>query len=334
MKITSRRLMLGAKVLLAGGLLVYIYHSGLLRIGDLSGLVSHPALGVGALALLSGSIIIAGLRWGCLIRAQGMRISNGKSVAAYYAGMFISQFLWGGMSGDAYRVYHLIRQVSDNKGGATLSVMMDRLLGLSALLTLGLSISIFHWKTIFSHAILVTLELSFATLLVMMIVLLVAGLFFSDFILERWMSSGWEKDVFLKRVTWKLFQAAALYRRQMKVLWIGWFLSFLVHFFALGALILVALALNLGSLGVSDYLLVTPWAQLINYLPLTPGGLGVGEGAFAKLCQLVEPFPPSSAAYASIFLALRAVGALATLPGAAVHFLQCRQDTLRGDVHA
>jgi hypothetical protein len=49
--------------------------------------------------------------------------------------------------------------------------------------------------------------------------------------------------------------------------------------------------------------------------PLTPGGLGVGEAAFARACDVLEA-QRSGAAYATVFLAYRCLGFLAALPGA------------------
>ena len=45
-------------------------------------------------------------------------------------------------------------------------------------------------------------------------------------------------------------------------------------------------------------------ANIANTIPLTPGGLGIGEGAFDQVCRMLES-KPSGAAYGSIFLAFR-----------------------------
>ena len=48
--------------------------------------------------------------------------------------------------------------------------------------------------------------------------------------------------------------------------------------------------------------------------PLTPGGLGVGETAFTRACDVLEA-QRSGTAYATVFLAYRCPGFLAALPG-------------------
>ena len=43
-----------------------------------------------------------------------------------------------------------------------------------------------------------------------------------------------------------------------------------------------------------------PLTLVVNALPLTPSGLGVGEAAFDQICRWLEPVP-SGAAYSTFF---------------------------------
>jgi uncharacterized membrane protein YbhN (UPF0104 family) len=57
-----------------------------------------------------------------------------------------------------------------------------------------------------------------------------------------------------------------------------------------------------------------PLTLVVNALPLTPSGIGVGEAAFDQICRWLEP-TPSGAAYSSIFFAFRLVSTLTCIPG-------------------
>jgi glycosyltransferase 2 family protein len=53
---------------------------------------------------------------------------------------------------------------------------------------------------------------------------------------------------------------------------------------------------------------------VVNALPLTPNGIGVGEAAFDQICHWLEPLS-SGSAYSSIFFAFRIVSMSICLPG-------------------
>jgi glycosyltransferase 2 family protein len=57
-----------------------------------------------------------------------------------------------------------------------------------------------------------------------------------------------------------------------------------------------------------------PLTSMVNALPLTPRGIGVGEAAFDQICPWLEP-TLSGAAYSSIFFAFRVVSSLTCIPG-------------------
>jgi len=67
-------------------------------------------------------------------------------------------------------------------------------------------------------------------------------------------------------------------------------------------------------LSAADYMFAVPLTLMVNALPLTPGGIGVGEAAFDQICRWLEP-TPSGAAYSSIFFAFRVVSTLTCIPG-------------------
>lgn len=95
-----------------------------------------PALTV--LVLLAVDRVVVIWRWLVLIRASGHQVSA-KSVAwIYLVSSFIGIPTPAGMGGDAVRAYTLSQRTSEG-GAAVASVAADRLLGLTAILLVGLS---------------------------------------------------------------------------------------------------------------------------------------------------------------------------------------------------
>jgi hypothetical protein len=87
--------------------------------------------------------ILATVRWQILLRIQGIRLSWLRAGAIVMIGLFFNQFLPGGIGGDAMRLYFVFKLAPGRKVSATLSVAMDRLLGLLTLLFLsGMSLSL------------------------------------------------------------------------------------------------------------------------------------------------------------------------------------------------
>jgi uncharacterized membrane protein YbhN (UPF0104 family) len=80
------------------------------------------------------------------------------------------------------------------------------------------------------------------------------------------------------------------------------------------AVLALAEAIKIGMLSAADYMFAVPLTLIVNALPLTPSGIGVGEAAFDQICRWLEPIP-SSAAYSSIFFAFRVVSTLTCIPG-------------------
>jgi glycosyltransferase 2 family protein len=91
-------------------------------------------------------------------------------------------------------------------------------------------------------------------------------------------------------------------------------LALVTQIFTVFAVLAIAEAVKIGVLSAADYMFAVPLTLIVNALPLTPSGIGVGEAAFDQICRWLEP-RPSGAAYSSIFFAFRVVSTLTCIPG-------------------
>ncbi len=90
-------------------------------------------------ALLAGAIspIAATLRWWILLRVQSVFLPLKRVSEFYMVGAFFNLFLLGSTGGDAVKAFYVLRESPpERRAGAILAVIMDRLLGLLALIGL------------------------------------------------------------------------------------------------------------------------------------------------------------------------------------------------------
>ena len=67
-----------------------------------------------------------------------------------------------------------------------------------------------------------------------------------------------------------------------------------------------------SALGPLDYTIALGAGMIGNILPLTPGGIGIGEGTFAFICRILENHA-TTAAFGTIFLSFRLAGIISLL---------------------
>ncbi len=90
-------------------------------------------------ALLAGAIspVAATLRWWILLRVQSVFLPLKRVSEFYMVGAFFNLFLLGSTGGDAVKAFYVLRESPpERRAGAILAVIMDRLLGLLALILL------------------------------------------------------------------------------------------------------------------------------------------------------------------------------------------------------
>ncbi len=301
-------LRLGIGVALIGLLL----WAGLLDVAVLAAALRHPLLLVAALPALFGTLLVAALRWHILLRVQSIRLPGLSTLRVVLASSFFSTFLPGALGGDLLRSAYIVRAAHGRASTGLLSIVMDRALGLAGLLVVSALVALAHPRLV-PHEI--TAVLSTTVLVLGAAVLLLSRI-------ARALARGaprpprsWRAG--LAKSMHELDTAIATYRRATRALAAGLLLSMLVCALDIAGLLLVTRAIGIDALPWMQQALACTLALIANTLPFTPGGLGVGEAAFANVALVLEPVH-TGAPYATAFLAYRCVTILSTVPGAFV----------------
>jgi hypothetical protein len=96
----------------------------------------HWEFAVAAFVALALQFPISGLKWRAALRVCNVNLSFGRLTQFYCISHFVGQFLPTSIGGDAYRIYRVLPLVEPRSRAVT-SILLDRIIGLGALLFLG-----------------------------------------------------------------------------------------------------------------------------------------------------------------------------------------------------
>jgi glycosyltransferase 2 family protein len=271
-----------------------------------------PSAVVTCLGLLCLSLVLAALRWSILLRAFGVSIPFVNVFHFVAIGLMANVLLLGMAGGDAIRGIYAWRALGRGGGRVAVSVLADRLFALFAVLFISLAFSLLYWHRMQQVPALAALGISIiaaATACVIGTCILFAApklMPALEAVFSRW------------RLMANLFgQVRGLIlvlQTNPRSLLSAFALALATQILAVLGVLVLAEAINIGELRGADYILAVPLTLVVNALPLTPSGIGVGEAAFDQICRWLES-TPSGAAYSSIFFAFRVVSTLLCIPG-------------------
>ena len=223
----------------------------------------------------------AAVRFGVLLRVQGIRLSNARVGALFFIGMFYNQFMPGGTGGDIIKSYLLLKETKDKKAGALLAVLFDRLIGLIALIIItGVLIALrYHWLASVPE----TRRLLYILLIVLgsSLLALVSSFIITGFNLLHSLPHRFPGRE-------KLIEVAAayhLYARHWRATLIGFAMSVIAHLGTFLTFLCVAYALHAQDMRnvpptpvpVVDFFAIMPIERTISSLPISFGGAGWRE---------------------------------------------------------
>tara|TARA_A100001015_G_scaffold321242_1_gene450974 strand:+ start:2290 stop:3234 length:945 start_codon:yes stop_codon:yes gene_type:complete len=214
------------------------------------------------------TIIIATIRWHLILKSLNFKIDFRKVLEIVYIGTFFNNLLIGGYGGDALRVYYIFNASEEKKLSLSLSVLVDRLIGF-----LGLSII----GTIFLFQILNITEIyeyliQYINIYIIILILLLICSFY--------IFNSFKK---VREILIKFFN----YLLNNKIIFCNCLILSIILFSIV----------NYSVYIISDYIFnfeiylkqiffSNSVTVVMNSLPITPGGFGIGELSFVKLNNL------------------------------------------------
>ena len=249
-------------------------------------------------------IYISSLKWQLFIETKGERISVLKLFILYILGYFINLILPSYFGGDAVRSWYAGKDVDKHQAFA--ATFMERYTGVLAMLILSL---IFMW-----NVSLVTNEIRIAMLILTVCVAL--GIYIGlqprliDFI-ERHIYSFKRLSPHCRKIQAALRDAHKQPILMLKAL--GY--SLLFHIFTVINVAVAGYCIGWTNIPYQDLFVVLPIVLLIAFIPISPSGLGLQEGAYVYFLQGLGATSDQALAMA---LALRAKVYLLALIGGVI----------------
>lgn len=275
---------------------------GSIDLSAFSSLALRPGLVILAFFALLLTAPLASWRWCLLMRALGFKLTFAWTVNVTFISQFFNTFMPGAYGGDLVRVALTYRATNRGLSRIVFSVATDRLTGLLALMILGVAM-IPSLPNQFGER-LEWVAMALATVGVAGVALLIlAGEQIVSLIAKLPAPVGPAVGKF----GYDLMAALRAYMRHPGILLLAIGISLTQYLLVLGALFALGEAMLFKGLSLSGYVVAGVWALISSALPITPGGMGIGEAAFNYIAQAMTVAPVGSEGFGSIFLAMRMI---------------------------
>jgi uncharacterized protein (TIRG00374 family) len=265
------------------GLLAYLAKSGLIDVRALSKLFTSWRITLAAVTLLLVDSALMSVRLSWLFRPQGLNLRFGTSLKLALVGFFFGTFLPGAAGGDLSKLFYTTRGSGGRRTEIMTVVLLDRAIGLFSLLLLPFIFVLMFAQTFQGEAVLRSILLTTGLIALGVVAGFLACLFSDSFM--NYFHSGALNLVTGNPIVRQVLGAIANYRKNSSVLIAALGVSVLANLLLVFVTMLGALAVAQSS-WTARMFVVIPIGHIVNSLPLTPGGLGVGETAFDALFNL------------------------------------------------
>ncbi|MBL7663110.1 flippase-like domain-containing protein [bacterium] len=271
------------------------------------------------LLLISAILItISALKWQQFLSVAGETVPLLTLIKLYTLGYFFNVFFPSYVGGDVARSYYLGKSLNSNTAAYS-STFFERWSGLVAMTALGLFFVMRGTNVAAGFEVAITL--------------VALGVFFGTWVIF----SKHALNIFLKlikqiplpQITAKLEKLilkvsghVSEVKANPRLMFNTLLLSFLYHLIAVLNTYVAGRAVGWETQNISELFVVVPLALLIGMIPVTPGGIGVQEGAFVFL---LERIGATKAQGLGLALVLRAKTILIAILGGLILMLVQKQ---------
>ena len=223
------------------------------------------------------------IRASLFFRSARLTLSVWNSIQLNLIGFLFSTFLPGAAGGDIAKLVYATKENHGRRAEVATVLILDRLVGLFSLVLLPLLFAPFFFELLRSVTVLRRLLYMDALLTGSMLAAAALVMFFVP--TRSWVSWLLGRWPGIKSIALRVLDAMTAQGGARSTLFFALLLSVLAN-------LVLVLVTGLGLYAVNPVAfsmrlaLVAPIGHLVNSLPLTPGGIGVGETAFNSLFAL------------------------------------------------
>ncbi len=286
--LAKRLVTTGLKIAFAVGLIYWLVQKGALDFGSLRAIATLPLISA-AVACVFAQIFVNNYRWLTLMRAQGFESSIRRTMPLSLIGMFFNFAMPGGVGGDVIKGYYLLQQLPNQRAqqkiAAALSIFMDRMVGFFVMIATAFFALFLNWSEVSESPQLRSIAFGVTSLFVGFLVFF--ALSFSTILSRPPLSTLlFEKLPGGSRLK-ELYQVLHSYRHNPSALCVAVVMSVINQMLMVTFVAMVGNALGLGSeISLPVYFFLVPIGTVVQALPISPAGIGVGQAAFFFLFNL------------------------------------------------
>jgi len=309
------RFVTSLKLILAAAIIAALFWYDVIDARALLDLLSDPEKSTPSLAMLLVAFVLGGIRWYLILRTFGIFLRFRSVFEIYAIGAFGNSFLPGSTGGDVMRVVYLLRSVEKRKLRAAVSVFADRVVGLYGLLLVSMFVIALRAETVFGQPATQLFGLGVVSMFCAITVGGVALLLISQLLRESNLARAWEEASGWRRFARMSLELVLIFRGALPALAACIALSLAISSLIVGSVVSLAVSYGIADIDLLELAGAAALAGLAGAVPLTPGGIGVAEGAFAFICAAWAD-AGSGAAYGTIYLGNRLLLLAVSLLGA------------------
>ncbi len=268
------------KILFASAILYWLIMQNKLDFSLVGKAFNYPLAYLSVLALLIGQLFLSTYRWNILLRIKSSDIGFRKVVGIQWIGHFFSVALPGSAAGDLIKIgYAHSMNKKLSKKYLLFTVLLDRVIGMTALFFIAGVISLFFFKEL-------TMLGPNLENIIYINLLFLAGCF--SFLSLFFINIKWQRKILkfmphqkLKSLSEILWTVSDRKRDVLTALLI----SIIIHFISIVSFWIINTPFFEKQIPIHYLATLVPIGQVAVALPISPAGLGVGHAAYAKLFQ-------------------------------------------------
>jgi len=269
------------KIIVAGGLITWLIKTKKISMEPFAQLWAHPSMLILVFAAVLALILINNYRWVLLLRGQDVLSNNRETLPLSLIGLFFNIAMPGSVGGDVVKGYYIVRRHPQAKVAVATSVLIDRLVGLYAMTLIALYPLVIHANFVFSSPKLKAMALFVLGLIVFFTIFFLVG--FSQAIRTHDKTEALFKKIPAGKLFEKVYDAVHAYsRHKTEFIW-GILLSVVAQTVIIVAFYFVGHALGYTSVTLNGLLFAIPLGLIAAAVPVSPGGIGVGQAVFFAL---------------------------------------------------
>lgn len=274
------------KLAFAASIMYYMLATGALNLHDIAQLTQNKLLLIKVIAMIFAGYTLLTIRWYLLLTCQEVPASFSTATKITCIGLFFNSFMLGSVGGDLIKAFYIAKGNAGYRTRAIMSILIDRIIGLEALLILAFLTLLFNYTFISANpplrallpAIGVCILGSFAA----------AAAVFSKRIKNIFIATGVhtlmaflpQKDILINS-----YNALHSYSGKKKNLAQALLISLLTNMIMLYVFYTIGREIGETSIPFLGYCSIVPAGIITLSIPIAPAGIGVGQAAFYNLFE-------------------------------------------------